>query len=65
MNAAAIIALLAQLAPLGIEAYQHYVDGVAVLKQAQDEAWPDNDPRWTPIFAALDALLKSAEDRLT
>lgn len=36
----------------------------AVLKQANEEDWPEGDARWADKFADADAALKAAQDRL-
>jgi hypothetical protein len=65
MGTAAVIASIAQLLSVALEAVQAATAATTTLKQAQAEAWPDGDPRWTQPFADLDAALAKAQGRLT
>ena len=64
MGSAAVIATIANLLSVAIEALQAASAASAVLKQAQDEAWTDTDPRWQGKFDELDAALEKAKARL-
>lgn len=59
-TAAAAAALLnvAVEALLAIQAAQ------PTIKQAQDEGWKEDDPRWAKPFEGLDAALVAAKARL-
>lgn len=65
MGAAALIAAIANALSVLLEANQAIASAVGQLKQAQDEGWAEDDPRWADAFAAADGALKKALDRLT
>ena len=65
MGSAAVVATIANLLSVAIEALQAATAASAVLKQAQDETWTDVDPRWQAKFDELDAMLDKAKARLT
>jgi len=64
MGTAEAIAAIANLISVAIEALNSATQASATLKQAQDEGWADNDPRWHDKFSELDAALAAAKARL-
>lgn len=64
MGTAAIIAAIANLLSVGLEALSSANAAMTVLKQAQDEGWADGDARWADAFKTADAALQAAFDRL-
>ena len=65
MGSAAVVATIANLLSIAIEALQAAHAASSTLKQAQDESWADDDPRWQAKFDELDATLEKARARLT
>jgi hypothetical protein len=65
MTPLAIVAAAANLMSVGIEAISAAQTAVQTLRQAQDEQWAPDDPRWAGAFDAADTALNAAIKRLT
>jgi len=59
-----LIELILNLLPAAIDAVTRLHLGMQILKQAQEEGWADDDPRWVSVFQHFDTDLDKAESAL-
>lgn len=60
-----LIEAIASLLNVAIEALQQVQEGNRALKQAHDENWASDDPRWQQVFDDQQKALDAARLRLT
>jgi hypothetical protein len=65
MGTVAAISAISNLLSIALEAMSAASAASDVLKRAQEEKWPDGDPRWTEAFSVLDGAIAKAQARLT
>lgn len=65
MTPGQLAGVAANLMSVGIEMISAAQTAMATLRQAQDEGWAADDPRWAGAFSTADQALAAAMKRLT